>query len=60
MALRDARLIDDKIVYALNNSIPTVSFKGQGSILKIFISDQKRFVREFLSSNFGQISTQKL
>jgi hypothetical protein len=22
-------MIDDKIVYALNNSIPTVSFKGQ-------------------------------
>jgi hypothetical protein len=28
MALRDARLIDDKIVYALNNSVPTASFKG--------------------------------
>ena len=28
-ALKVAREIDDKIVYALNNSIPTVSFKGQ-------------------------------
>jgi len=28
-ALKGMRVIDDKIVYALNNSIPTISFKGQ-------------------------------
>jgi len=28
-ALKQARQIDDKIVYALNNSVPTASFKGQ-------------------------------
>ena len=28
-ALRQMRQIDDKIVYAINNSVPTVSFKGQ-------------------------------
>ena len=28
-ALKGMRVIDDKIVYALNNSIPTTSFKGQ-------------------------------
>jgi len=29
MAMKEMRQIDDNIVYALNNSIPTVSFKGQ-------------------------------
>ena len=28
-ALKEMRLIDDKIVYAINQSIPTASFKGQ-------------------------------
>ena len=28
-ALRESRGIDDKILYALNNSIPTASFRGQ-------------------------------
>ena len=28
-ALKQMRELDDKIIYALNNSIPTVSFKGQ-------------------------------
>jgi len=29
VALKEMRLIDDKIVYAINQSIPTTSFKGQ-------------------------------
>ena len=28
-ALKEMRQIDDKIVYAINQSIPTASFKGQ-------------------------------
>lgn len=28
-ALRDMRLLDDKIIYALNTSIPTTSFKDK-------------------------------
>ena len=28
-ALKEMRSIDDKIVYAINQSIPTASFKGQ-------------------------------
>ncbi len=28
-ALRESRSIDDKIIQALNNSIPTASFRGQ-------------------------------
>jgi len=28
-ALKELRLIDDKIIYALNKSIPTASFRGQ-------------------------------
>ena len=28
-ALKNLRLIDDKIIYALNTSIPTTSFKNQ-------------------------------
>lgn len=29
VALKEMRLIDDKIVYAINQSIPTASFRGQ-------------------------------
>ena len=30
-ALKEMRLIDDKIVYAINQSIPTASFKEQSN-----------------------------
>ncbi|XP_017122086.1 protein MIX23 [Drosophila elegans] len=31
-ALKKMRDVDDKIIYALNNALPTESFKGQGQV----------------------------
>ena len=33
-ALKEMRIIDDKIVYAINQSIPTASFKGQSDAIQ--------------------------
>ena len=44
-ALRNMRLLDDKIIYALNTSIPTTSFKD-----KVNASEQCQVLRDKVST----------
>ena len=55
-ALRESRAIDDKIIQALNNSIPTASFKAKvDSANKC--KDLWRTVREQCSVAFSYVVT---